>query len=255
MELSTEAGWNQTPSDWSMLLDLAPESCFGLEIDGLLAATTTLVCYGRSLAWLGMVLTRSRYRGRGFAHRLIAHALTVANQRAIRTVKLDATEMGLPLYQKFDFRIEQTIERYVSTVRPQRSPGPSTHLLTLTQIAQLDRATCRAGRSNVLRLLAERSPPASEHGAFVFSRPGLRARFLGPCSASSAESALRLVSQHLSRDDGPWFWDLLPSNPAAASLASEFGFQVNRTLVRMVRGADLVTNAATSFATAGFELG
>ena len=62
--LSEEAGWNQTSEDWRMLIDLAPQGCLAIEADGQLAATTTLLCYGRRLAWIGMVLTRVSKRGR-----------------------------------------------------------------------------------------------------------------------------------------------------------------------------------------------
>ena len=60
-ELSEQAGWNQTPDDWRMLIDLAPEGCLAIEVGGELAATTTLLGYGRRLAWIGMVLTKTSY--------------------------------------------------------------------------------------------------------------------------------------------------------------------------------------------------
>src|SRR2546426_10223167 len=66
MELSTQAGWNQTPEDWRTLIQLDSKGCFGVEVNGRLVATTTLLCYGRLLAWVGMVLTRVEWRGRGF---------------------------------------------------------------------------------------------------------------------------------------------------------------------------------------------
>src|SRR2546423_14442021 len=65
MELSTQAGWNQTPEDWRTLIQLDSKGCFGVEVEGRLVATTTLLCYGRLLAWVGMVLTRVEWRGRG----------------------------------------------------------------------------------------------------------------------------------------------------------------------------------------------
>ena len=94
LELSTEAGWNQTIADWGTLIDLAPEGCLAIEIDGELAATTTLLSYGQRLAWIGMGTTRIRYRGRGFARRLMTGALALADQMQIETVKLDATDQG-----------------------------------------------------------------------------------------------------------------------------------------------------------------
>src|SRR5580700_3873540 len=84
--LSEEAGWNQTSEDWRMLIDLAPQGCLAIEADGQLAATTTLLCYGRRLAWIGMVLTRAEYQRRGFARRLLAHVLENADTMGIATL-------------------------------------------------------------------------------------------------------------------------------------------------------------------------
>ena len=91
LELSQQAGWNQTAEDWRMLTDLAPEGCLAIQVDAELAATTTLLCYGRRLAWIGMVLTKVPYRGRGFARRLLTQALKQADEMRIETVKLDGT--------------------------------------------------------------------------------------------------------------------------------------------------------------------
>src|SRR5256885_40999 len=99
MELKQQAGWNQTEADWARLLALAPDGCFGYECDGVLASTTTAICYGHDLAWLGMVLTDTAFRKRGFAGRLVEHALTFLDTRGIACVKLDATNMGEPVYR------------------------------------------------------------------------------------------------------------------------------------------------------------
>ena len=112
VKLSTSAGWNQTAEDWSMLMQLAPDGCFGIEVDGRLVSTTTLVCYGQRLAWIGMVLTDAEYRGRGFAGRLLAEALDRADSMGVETLKLDATDQGRPLYEKMGFIPEQAIERW-----------------------------------------------------------------------------------------------------------------------------------------------
>ena len=58
-EISTAAGWNQTLEDWQMLMALEPHSCLAIEADGQLVSTTTLLCYSRRLAWIGMVLTNA----------------------------------------------------------------------------------------------------------------------------------------------------------------------------------------------------
>src|SRR5215472_11367337 len=90
-QLSAQAGWNQTEEDWRTLLELGPEGCLAIEVDGHLAATTTLLCYGRRLAWIGMVLTKAEFQRRGFAKRLFREALKQADAMGIATIKLDAT--------------------------------------------------------------------------------------------------------------------------------------------------------------------
>ena len=67
--MSNAASWNQLPGDWERLMALSPDGCFALECSGRLAATTTVVCHGTDLAWVGMVLTAPEFRRRGFAER------------------------------------------------------------------------------------------------------------------------------------------------------------------------------------------
>src|SRR6266850_7622987 len=113
MRLKDAAGWNQTEEDWRRILDLEPEGCFGIEREGRLVATTTAICYGRELAWIGMVLTDPEFRGQGLASQLMRRTLEFLNGRTIQCVKLDATGMGRGLYQKFGFVDECPVERWV----------------------------------------------------------------------------------------------------------------------------------------------
>src|SRR2546421_291473 len=109
--LTRAAGWNQVPSDWRRLLSLESEGCFALQSGSHLAATTTVVCYGRELAWVGMALTAPEFRRRGFAEMLIERAMEFVEERGIETVKLDATEAENGLYREFGFVEECEIQR------------------------------------------------------------------------------------------------------------------------------------------------
>src|SRR4051812_16189590 len=91
MRLCVAAKWNQLEDDWRRLLDLEPEGCFVLEGDGRIVATATSVCYGRQLAWIGMVLTDPEYRRRGFGRLLTDSAIKYAERRGVAWIKLDAT--------------------------------------------------------------------------------------------------------------------------------------------------------------------
>jgi predicted GNAT family N-acyltransferase len=258
LELSEQAGWNQTADDWCMLIDLAPEGCLAIEVDNELAATTTLLCYGRRLAWIGMVLTKKSYRGRGFARRLLTHALSLADQTAIETVKLDATDQGRPLYEKMGFRSEQAVERWT---RPGTGQATGTRVPVGERPAEnwrmADHRAFGADRSELLERLARRSqPPFVIDGSYCLTRPGRYSHYLGPSVCDTPRTARALIEQALPtagyRDCS---WDLFPTNAGAAAIARDLAFTPTRRLQRMVRGKDLQANKDSIYAIAGFELG
>jgi GNAT superfamily N-acetyltransferase len=113
LDLSRHAGWNQTEPDWSRLLSLAPQSCFGIEAGGSIAATTTAINYAGELAWIGMVLTGAAHRRQGMATALIEHTLHYLKGQDVQWAKLDATEAGRPIYAKLGFQAHHV------------APGPS----------------------------------------------------------------------------------------------------------------------------------
>jgi GNAT superfamily N-acetyltransferase len=262
LELSRAAGWNQTPEDWRMLLELAPDRCLGIEAEGRLVATTTLLCYQQRLAWIGMVLTHPDHRGRGFARRLIAAALDRADSLGVETVKLDATEQGRPLYEGFGFRAEQPVERWSRSAlpklqapetRPAESKNPSSLLQALRE---LDTQAFVADRSIMLQELAQRSSLHSSPNAFLFARAGRATEYLGPCIAADSAAAQAIIASAInSSAHTDWSWDLLPANKDAVTLASELGFTRQRCLTRMVRGKPLHGRDEMVYAIAGFELG
>jgi GNAT superfamily N-acetyltransferase len=255
IKLSSLAGWNQTADDWRMLLDLSPSGCFAIESDGQLVSTTTVVCYGNRLAWIGMVLTSPQFRGRGFARRLLAHALDYANSLGIETVKLDATDQGKKLYGKFGFHPEQSIERWV---RPgasnTTSPGTSSRPPRYSPRLDFD-AIC-ADRTDMLEHLARRSQVYSHSKALLFARAGRTTAYLGPCLAYELADVRVLVSDCIhASPHASWSWDLLPANHNAVAIASELGFSRQRHLTRMARGRPLRGRDDFIYAIAGFELG
>jgi predicted GNAT family acetyltransferase len=236
-----------------MLLDLAPQTCFGIEEDRRLVSTATVVCYGGRLAWIGMVLTHPEYRGRGFAHALVKHALDYADALGIETVKLDATEQGKPIYEALSFVPEQPIERWI---RPGTGAIPVGEDHGLAGSApHLDFEAFGADRTEVLKALARRGPAIQTNG-LLCTRAGRFAAYFGPCVAASVDAANALISDSLHRSpDVAWVWDLLPANGHAVEIAAGRGFKRQRSLTRMSRGKPLRPREDWVYAIAGFELG
>ena len=256
MRLKDAAGWNQTEDDWGCLLDASPEGCFGVECDGVLAATTTVIRYAPDLAWIGMVLTAPEYRERGFARCLVRRAMEFLAANQVAWIKLDATEMAVGLYESLGFEPECTLERWLRPPAPVAIPGGNGYELDLP----LDRRVFGADRARLLRRL-ERHGAVSAPGGYAMGRPGSRAAYFGPCVCESASDARSLLANFLTRHGaGSVYWDLLPENQQAVRLAKEFGFEPSRRLTRMMRkgssdAAPLRWDPAKSFAIAGFEYG
>jgi GNAT superfamily N-acetyltransferase len=244
MRLKSAAGWNQTEQDWRRLLELEPEGCFGVDVNGELAATTTAICYGEDLAWIGTVLTLPDYRRRGLARMLMTHALAYLEKRRVRCIKLDATDMGRPLYESLGFRVETGIDRWV------RPPGPVEPAQWNARFDPvLDRAAFGADRS---RLISKLIDDNALHG-----RPGANAAYFGPCVARDPDEALMtlrwFIGQH---ENEPVYWDVLTGNLRAVGIAEQHGFQRIRLLNRMAYGVGrLVCDNTKIFAIAGFEYG
>jgi len=253
LDLSSQAGWNQTWQDWRRLVRIQPDGCFGIETDGRLVATTTVVCYERDLAWIGMVLTHRDYQRRGYARELLKCALEYTDFRGVRSVKLDATDAGKPLYATLGFVDEHPVERWR---RERQALGASTAAEEGPVELALDRRAFGADRSRLLLALAQEQPAHALGPGYVLQRPGRIARYLGPCVAQTAAVARALISAALAVEPlEPWFWDLLPTNAAAMEIAQDLGFTPARKLVRMFRGERTRGDDTLVFGCAGFEVG
>jgi GNAT superfamily N-acetyltransferase len=229
MALKEEAGWNQTEQDWLALFEFAPESCFGIEIDGVLAATITAVTYESGLAWIGMVLTARQFQRQGLASALLQHALDYLSNKPVDWIKLDATSIGQPLYERFGFEYECDIERW-------GRPGTPASAWFPEQTRELGESLARG-------------------------RPGASATYFGPCKAASSGVAGELLEWFLELHPGEAiYWDLFPANGSAIDLARRYGFAPLRKLVRMARRArpgvaPMPTDVEHTYAIAGFEWG
>lgn len=249
MELSTAAGWNQAREDWQRVLELEAEGCFGVEVDGRIVATATAVCYEKALAWIGMVLTHPDARRKGHARRAMEAALEWLDGTGVAASRLDATDMGRPLYEALGYRVECEVQRWRGENQEEALPGKWGPVNP-----DLDREATGTDRSRVLRALGGEGW-VGQDGGFVMHRPGRLARYLGPCLARSAEEARGLMRRAVRAVKGPMFWDLPESNAAAVGLAREFGFSPVRQLKRMARGDAPEERLELIYGLSGFETG
>lgn len=263
MRLKEESGWNQLDADWIRFLEMGADGCFVAELDGRAVGTTTTMRFG-PIAWIAMVLVDSSVRQRGVGTALMEHALAFLDQRQVRSVRLDATPLGQPIYERLGFQSQYTLARYggtpepaalTSEVRPYRPED-------LPQLVELDEAVTATDRRQLLTRLGTEYPEtvrvierARRIEGYVMARPGARAWQVGPCIARRdagvfliRDACHRLAAQ-------PVFLDIPLEHPGAISLAESLGLVELRRLTRMCRGAAVCERVGELWCSSGPEKG
>jgi GNAT superfamily N-acetyltransferase len=247
VRLNALAGWNQTESDWKRFLAASPNGCLVVDDAAKVVGTATTVSYEDRFAWIGMVLVDPEFRNRGIGTRLLRRMIEYLDDAGIPTLKLDATPLGKPLYEKLGFVSEYEIERWTlkRTTPVERllnaAPLPTEQL---SEIVAYDRDVFGADRSALLRALhRDRSDltlavRSGRHmQGYAFGRHGRFADHLGPWMARDADSAEKLLRDFLERSSRDTvIADALKSNAAAGETLHGAGFTVTRPLTRMYRG-------------------
>jgi ribosomal protein S18 acetylase RimI-like enzyme len=244
LRLSRQAGWNQLEGDWQRFRWLQPDGCFVAEWDGVPAGTTTTCIFGQ-VAWIAMVLVDESFRRRGLGKALLERALEFLDHAGVDTVRLDATPLGQPLYERLGFREQFRLARYAGTP----SPGPAVNAVEPARpedwpaLASLDAEVTGTDRRRVLDRLFAENPAAvrmvrrqDRPFGFLTARPGQRALQIGPSVAAPEVGPLLLLDAWHRHAGQPFFVDIPVPNEAGTRLAEATGLIVQRSLTRMCRG-------------------
>jgi GNAT superfamily N-acetyltransferase len=214
-----------------------PDGWYVIERDGSPVAVAGCLVYG-PFCWLGLVATHPALRGRGLASRLSRHLVDWAVSRGCRTVALDASIVGRPVYERLGFEaVGETAEllRGPGTPLPPGEAATRGSVADLDEIAALDRQIFGGDRSVLLRELF-----ADPRGAWCVDRNGdgrlggyllTRNRLLGPGAAVDELTAARLVRTALA--EGREQRVLVPDESTFLAMLLALGFVEQRRLVHM----------------------
>jgi GNAT superfamily N-acetyltransferase len=280
MELTDQAGWNQSPADWHRLLHLQPEGCFVAERDGSSVGTACTTVFG-SVGWISMVLVDAAHRNLGIGTRLLEHTLSYLDLRRIRTVRLDATPLGLPIYTKLGFIAEYEVARWEGTAGIPNTAGqqgdaepPQGGSVNLRKIVvagrehidaivDLDIRATGTPRGALLETLRCEGPQTmriaclgEKVAGYSSARLGSHARQIGPVVALDAVSAAALLGATLQDHFGYQIYQDIPlTNRLAISWADAQGLRIQRRFIRMYRGEPVVDHPDWIWASSGPEKG
>ena len=264
MRLKAQAGWNQLSADWERMLALQPDGCFVAVEEGM-AVGTVMTCVFGGVGWIAMMLVDERLRGRGIGRSLMERALAFLDAQSVRSVRLDATPLGQPLYEKLGFTPQYSLSRYAGIPPGNLSrdeiagviPAAAAHH---EAIFALDRIVTKTDRRKLVsRLLAEHpafvAPLGSDVSGFLLCRPGSYAVQIGPCIAADW-AGIPLLNYAFSRlADRQVYIDIPCSHFPAAAWALECGLVVQRKLLRMCRGQLVSEDQDRLWSSSGPELG
>ncbi|MFZ2148361.1 MAG: GNAT family N-acetyltransferase [Sedimentisphaerales bacterium] len=263
LRLTKQAEWNQTESDWLRFMSMEPAGCFVAELNGASVGTTTTCVFGR-VAWIAMVLVDVNARGGGVGTALLKHALNYLNERKVKTVRLDATPAGQPIYEKLGFVPEYELSRFEGIVPPGK-PGPHVTKATPDTFAstiEFDNRMTGTDRAKMLNRLFEEFPEnirLLRHGdiveGYITTRPGANAVQIGPCIATG-NAGPALLCDALNRCMGKKvFVDIPLDNAEAVEIAESNGLRIQRPFMRMYRGEPVKENVRALWASSGPEKG
>lgn len=271
MRLKEQAGWNQLEADWRRFLAMQPDGCFVAEWDGDPVGTAVGCVFG-SVAWIAMVLVDEAVRGRGIGKALVERTVMSVEQRGATSVRLDATPLGRPVYEKLGFVPQYELTRYAGildlrTCRPQASPTTQPALRVAAPddyeaIFALDYSATRTDRRKFLARLFQERPAqvyvVDREGCiegYLTTRLGSAAAQLGPCIAIG-EAGERLLGDACRRlAGGRVYLDVPGAHDRACRFAEVGGVEAQRTLTRMCRGVEVRDDVTRLWASSGPELG
>jgi len=248
MKLSNAEGWNQTEKDWKLFLVNPGNICMVAESDNRVIGTTTAINYSNQVAWIGMVLVDTEYRGQGVSKSLLT---TIFKKlESCKSVKLDATPAGQQVYKKFDFKDEYLVARMTNSLMKNLPLDDDSDILPkpiqqkhIQEIIALDETTFGANRAQLIKYLVREYPDKgmvlkrnNRITGFALGRDGNKYHQIGPVVASNSGDARILITKALKKlVNQPIVVDVLRDKEDLLDWLSSIGFIEQRYFIRMYK--------------------
>ena len=248
LQLSKAENWNQTEKEWKLLIGNPQNTCLAATIGEKLIGTATAIKYENNVAWIGMVIVDSDYRGQRISNLLLSNL--IENSKNIIPLKLDATPAGQPVYQKFGFIEEYLVYRFTSMSVFKKEihieNGISVERVSpenTDEITEYDKKIFGADRKQLIEFLIRNFPEKAWvlrqngqiHG-IALGRKGNSFHQVGPVFASSNNFAKILILKSFeSCENQSVVVDVTEQNTELINWLKTLGFTKQRHFVRMYR--------------------
>jgi len=247
MKLSNAESWNQTEKDWKLLIESPQNVCLVAECNNKIIGTTTAMNYANRIAWIGMVLVATEWRGQGVSKLLLTNILK--KLESFPSIKLDATPAGQRVYEKFDFKDESRIARVVTgsmknlSYDDDNTLAESIQVKDIDEIISFDEQVFGTNRRLLIESLIKQYPQKAwmlkrnnSIAGFALGREGYKYHHVGPVFASTIDDAKLLIIRALKEViNQPVVIDVLYDKENLITWLSSIGFTMQRHFVRMYK--------------------
>lgn len=185
-------------SELEMYVAAQPDGWFVLVDRDEIVAVGGAVAYG-AFCWVGLVATEPARQREGLATRISAHLVAWARARGCRTIALDASQAGRPVYERLGFHVVgETTELSLPRATADLKPSPTVDRVTggVGKLLALDRRIFGGDRARLLHAIARQEDAScyvAAEGGDVAGYLFARKRLLGPGVARGERTARDLV--------------------------------------------------------------
>jgi predicted N-acetyltransferase YhbS len=115
-------------------LDVQPDGCFVAQLDDEIVGTGCYFIYNETLAWIGNVAVLPAYQRKGIGTSIMKKLLKNLEARKIKSVRLDASEAGYPIYRKLGFLDEYRTVTYTLEIGNTSSAEPRVDIMIFKEL-------------------------------------------------------------------------------------------------------------------------
>jgi GNAT superfamily N-acetyltransferase len=251
-ELSRALNWPHRTVDWQFLFDLG-SGVVAVDREKLVG---TAMCwrFGPDAATVGLVIVSPDCQGQGLGRRLME---AVLDRLGDRSVMLNATEEGLPLYRMLGFEFSGRIFQHQGTafdvpivqLQPDERVRPMGRS-DAAAVAELDRRATGVDRKDLIARLLKASKGViltrnNEPVGFALFRRFGRGYTVGPTVAPDQAGARTLISHWLGSKAGMFCRLDVTEESGLSPWLDELGLPLVGQVTQMIRGRAPQTDPET----------
>jgi GNAT superfamily N-acetyltransferase len=246
--LSQHLKWPHRLADWRFHHAVSNAWVIELEADGAgpVVSGSGMLCHcGADYAALGLVIVSDALQGRGLGRAMMQQLLQDAGSRS---VILNATVAGRPLYEKLGFRATDTLSQHqggtARAPQPDLPPGSRIRALLADEapaLLALDRRASGMDRGALLTALLKVAEVAvlerdGQVKGVAMLREFGRGRVIGPVIAADAEDAKTLIGHWVNACPGAFLRIDVPGKSGLKPWLEDIGLPCVDDVVTMCRG-------------------